>query len=244
MAKIKGTIHSAKDPVPVGSGDIKMLEFFLTIEDGINLMFKIFKPDSKPDMFNAVKDNVGKVIEVEYTETVRDYQGHPETNRKVSQLFVDGKPVAAGGGGRSYGKSPQEIWSIESQSRANRITELWIAGTIKPEDPLVKKLRTWLEKLGEPVPFTQAPVVAPAQQPAAKAAAASKEKTPDKDESSQDEQEGTVSFKNVGEFLTQCNKQLGVDRSGVLQILGISDTTKIADLMEAFQTVRKKVAEG
>lgn len=54
------------------------------------------------------------------------------------------------------GDTPEKRLSIESQSRAERITELWIAAKIPDDDPLVTKLRSWLDKLE-----TQEPAKAP-----------------------------------------------------------------------------------
>ena len=49
-------------------------------------------------------------------------------------------------------KAKLERDSIESQTRAERITELWIAGKIPDEDSLIPKLRAWLGKLGSDLP--------------------------------------------------------------------------------------------
>ncbi len=67
-------------------------------------------------------------------------------------------PVASTNGGKA--DMTTEMWdekqrierdSIESQTRAERITELLIAGQVDWNDKLGMKLRTWLEKLGTSV---------------------------------------------------------------------------------------------
>ena len=113
------------------------------------------------------------------------------------------------------GDSLEKRKSIEDQTRAQRITELWIAGMIARDDNLVTKLRTWLNQLGSPMkaePVKAEPATsAPKEQPKTET------KTPE-------------TFKNVGEFLTSM-KQKGLSRTEVVnELIRLKMITDEADL--------------
>ena len=86
------------------------------------------------------------------------------SNWIVTQMYKDGKPLAekskgyGGSGGGGYrGKSPEEVSSIENQVRVKAIAELWAAGKLENDDPVVHKLKFYLNLLG-----TQTKTSAPA----------------------------------------------------------------------------------
>ncbi len=108
--------------------------------------------------------------------------------------------------------SPVKRNSIENQSRAERITELWIAGKIADDDSLVTKLRAWLDQLGSAKAEPKAELVTnPKEQPKTET------KIPE-------------TFKNVGEFLTAM-KQKGLSRTEVVdELIRLKMITSEADL--------------
>jgi hypothetical protein len=117
----------------------------------------------------------------------------------VTQIFVDGQPVRSKG--RNFGQdSPEKMASIENQKRADLICQLWIAGKIVDNDPLVVKAKAWLSLLG----ITPAPVAAPV---VTKSMAKPSETIPGQ-------------FTNAGEFLTACSKPpLKLNKTQVLAAL-------------------------
>ena len=122
-------------------------------------------------------------------------------------------PAAMNGGD----DSPVKRNSIENQSRAERITELWIAGMIARDDSLVTKLRTWLDQLGSQVkaePLAPDPVTRPKEQ-------------------SKTETKIPETFKNVGEFLTAManKKPVGLSRTETVEeLIRLKLITSEADL--------------
>ncbi len=81
-----------------------------------------------------------------------DPDGNPYWNRKVTQIYIDGKPVSEkkewkGG----YRERPDNSASIESQVAAKIVAELIIAGKVLPGESLAITLLQWCQKrLGDP----------------------------------------------------------------------------------------------
>ena len=96
----------------------------------------------------AQEVGIGGVIELEPVVKGGKVNFTKFTIKKKGTPF---SPTVGGASTSTNGDSPEKRKSIEDQTRAERITELWIAGKILDDDSLVKKLRTWLEKLGSPV---------------------------------------------------------------------------------------------
>ncbi|MCJ7828148.1 MAG: hypothetical protein MUP81_00210 [Dehalococcoidia bacterium] len=149
---------------------------------------------------------VGATIEadVEFTENVSGDKTYH--HNKVIQIYIGGQPVKS----RSRGftpDSPEKLASIESQKRADLICQLWIAGKIPDNDPLVAKVRAWLNLLS----ITPAPAAPAQHQPNATTAKSTEAGT----------------FANAGEFLTTCSKMLGLNKSMVLEILKVDSLNKV-----------------
>lgn len=107
------------------------------------------------------------------------------------------------------GDSPEKRKSIEDQTRAERITELWIAGKIKDDDTLISKLRTWLEKLGSPE---------------RKAEPLTSEKQTTQ----------TGHFENAGQFMAAVQKDFDMNQTAVQERFGCQ-AREIADLDKAWE---------
>jgi hypothetical protein len=129
-------ITEVKEPRPVGNKGAVVYE--VKGEDGL-------KYETFSETFSKYFV-VDKTLEVDVDTVSNQAQdGNTYVHHRITQVYVDSKPVQAKqGGGRSYGKSPQEIASIENQCRSKIITELWIAGKLKDEDTRVKALLGWL----------------------------------------------------------------------------------------------------
>jgi len=104
--KRKITIGKVDEPKLINpEKGTKKLQFKGTGEDGKELAYFTFRSD----LFPAIV--TGKVVEVEFTESHREWDGNPITDRKVNQVIIDGQPVAQGKGfgGKSWGQSPETL---------------------------------------------------------------------------------------------------------------------------------------
>ena len=169
MAREKLTILEVKEPQKVGDKGAQMVKFRARGADGKELWYTTFRQS----LFDSIK--VGIELEVDVETETRTHNGTEYTDRRVSQLYVDGQPVAVkGAGGRPpFGfngrKSPEEIASIEQQVAAKLVAELWIADKLEQDSKEVKALRGWLLKqLSEapaapvkPAPDTKKPATSP-----------------------------------------------------------------------------------
>jgi len=168
---------------------------------------------------------VGATIEadVEFTENISGDKTYH--HNKVIQIYVDGQPVKRKSWQGGNQDSPEKIVSIESQKRADLICQLWIAGKINIEDPLVTKVRAWLNLLGiTSVPTTASPAVA---KPVPNASPAPAQQPP-----------ATGQFANAGEFLMACSKNLMLTKTQVLKKLGI-DTLEKVNFQDAYQLLKE-----
>lgn len=121
-------------------------------------------------------------------------------------------------------ETPIKRQSIEDQNRAGHITNLWIAGKIKDDDSLVKKLRTWLEKLG-----TQ-------EKKAESGGAKTEEET-----AKQPSAPTAPPLKNVGELFARAAK-FGLSPRDVCEAAGIGKREDIQDFDAAWVLTAKKYA--
>jgi len=162
----------------------------------------------------------GDVIDV--TESERGTGNKRDKILKYKK--VEGGQTSAPGASQSYngGDSPEKRKSIEDQTRAERITELWIAGKIEAKDLLVSKLRTWLEKLENTAP-----------EPA--------ENSIKKPEPSSSTEEAIKSghFENLGQFLAACYQERNFNRTDVMTYLSVGKPEEIRDLDAAFKEIMK-----
>lgn len=124
-------------------------------------------------------------------------------------------------------ETPVKRQSIEDQNRAGHITNLWIAGKIKDDDSLVKKLRTWLDKIGTPV--------------AEKKVDAAPEKDEKKTTKPPPEGNGAPPLKNVGELFARAAKY-GISTRDVCEAVGVGKRDDITDLDVAWKATATKFA--
>ncbi len=120
--------------------------------------------------------------------------------------------------GFTNGDSPEKRKSIEDQTRAERITELWIAGKLTDEDILVSKLRDWLEKLGTAITTK-----------------------PQAEKVSSSSSTGAPPLKTVGELFTRASK-FGLSSRDVCEAVGVLKGEDIIDFDEAWVATATKFA--
>ncbi len=116
-SKLALTITSLGEVKKIGDKGAEKFSFKAKGADGKELWYFSFRAS----LFEALRANTN--IEVDLETTTREVDGNTYTDRKVTQIYVDGKPVAEDkqgsfGGGRPWqpqGKSPEERRSIERQ---------------------------------------------------------------------------------------------------------------------------------
>ena len=102
----------------------------------------------RSSLFEHIK--VDANLEVDLEVTTREYEGETYTDRKVMEIYLDGKPVGgeAKGGGRQWGRSAEELASIERQVAVKEVGECFRMGKLGDDHPLVaiylKCLTGWL----------------------------------------------------------------------------------------------------
>ncbi len=103
----------------------------------------------KKDLFENIKAKaVGTLLDCDVETKPFATQDGNRLNYNITQIYVNGQPVATRQQGRyNNDDSPEKRKSIEDQNRAGHITNLWIAGKIADDDSLITKLRGWLDKL-------------------------------------------------------------------------------------------------
>ncbi len=94
---------------------------------------------------------VGTEIDAEITHSEKEVNGNIYRHHRVSQIYVNGEPIRKGSQGnrRNWGKSAEEIESVENQTKAQIITQLWIAQKLLNDCDEVRWLKNWLPKLKE-----------------------------------------------------------------------------------------------
>lgn len=93
-----------------------------------------------------IKPNTEIDVDVESSEKERD--GVTYKSSKITQLYLNGEPVIKKKSTWSNrGKSSEEITSLENQTRANIIADLWKGNKLNADAEEVKMLRHWLCKL-------------------------------------------------------------------------------------------------
>lgn len=201
-------------------GQAKVLEF--TGEDRVS-----YETWSGP-LGEHIKAGAEIVADVEFTENTKD--GKTYFHNKVIQVYVDGRPVKSKQGFSQ--DSPEKIASIESQKRADLICQLWIAGKIRDESLLAVKLQAWLGNLSPEIQSKITPEAPKAESPKIKAKEAPTDAAKPQD----------GEFANTGEFLTACSKNLGLNRTQVLQKLKTTSLDNI-NFTDAYNVLKETKAE-
>ena len=104
-------------------------------------------------LFETIEQGKGKEIDCEVNVSTREWERDGDiqhfTDRKVTQIYVDGLPI--GGQKRQWNQdSPETRASIEAQKRADITAQLWMADKFNEKTPEVIKMRKWL--MGDATP--------------------------------------------------------------------------------------------
>lgn len=225
--KLKVTPGSIARPQEIGEKGARVVRFKAEDEKGNTRVYETWSEELA--YFIKEKAEKDEVIptDISYSEK-EGKDGMIYSHWKVIQCYrADGSPVkekVSRGGGKYYGKSPEERKSIEDQTRAYIIADLWKSGKLDDSNPFVKKLETWLNKLGEPLP-----AISKGDEPTITKPA---DKTEPKAKPEPAKKEG---FANAGEFLKACLDNLGMNRTDVLEAKNISDISDLLDLNQTYQ---------
>ena len=192
-------ITEAKEPRAIGSKGTKVVDF--KAKDGEKeLLFSAFFPRFFPHL------KAGQTIDADVETTEKDNF----INRKLTELYVDGKPIESKKQfGRGEDDSPEKRASIEAQSAFQGVVELLVSKVIDLNHPFARVAIKWgLEKLGGappiPVPPKQPegekPIeVKPPEKPAVVAPVTP---TPSEKPKLTDKSKPGPPFANKGEFFT------------------------------------------
>ncbi len=166
-------------------GDFDVLDFLAKIEgEDTGTKYQV----SYSALFESIKAETTIDCDVVVTEQKQiDPDGNPYRNRKITQIYQDGKPVKEQQGGKMWGKSPETVaMEIDSKFRdtalmqacgfgpVQNVTEVlkvadafyaWLKGEAKPaikapEKPVVKEsLKTEQSKPLLPAKESQKPAI-------------------------------------------------------------------------------------
>ncbi len=232
--RMKIKILEVKERQPIGDKGVVKLAFNATVDGKKAFQFFTFSPS----LFEAIESSVGKEIEAEVIISEVDTKnGSHFVDRKVTQVYIDGKPVKTGSGGKGYnqGYSPEERASIEAQTGVKAVLGLVPHYDNVPSDistrikKSIEKALDWcdLKVDANMKPFVQSET--PAPKPATKKAGAKAKTATDAIP--------TGEFKNPGEFLKACLDVYGLNRTKVLAELNATTLENI-DLKAAWQTIK------
>lgn len=174
VKRSKLTITTEPKETPVGEKQIPKLSFKARNEEGKELAYFTFTHS----LFEFIQKDAE--IDADIETSSREVDGNTYTDRKVTQVYKDGAPVASKqqqGGGGWRGKSPEDLRlerrSIEGQTALKEVGEWLRAGTLEDqelkglyEQALKLKLRAFI---GETPPETDQPKKPPSAKPKAEA---------------------------------------------------------------------------
>ena len=199
-------------------------------------------------LFETVEKGKGKTFEADVVTTESEYG----TQRKVTQIYVDGQPVGGQKQWQARQDSPEKIASIENQKRADIIAQLWMADKLKDSSSQVKKLLKWLDELGASPNPAPKPDIKQAEKDArdlwpdtgTEGEGRSAEKVlpseiPDDPVDQTEKQvEPDPLMNNLGDFFKACYNRYGMAQAQVLKELGGISKGDIGDLADAWAKIK------
>lgn len=134
-------IIEVRDPKEIKPG-LSKLCFTATNGDKQALWYFTFNRD----LFASLQAGQGKDIEADVdVAEPRTVNGQTYIDRKITQVYIDGQPVAkpAPRRPRSAGESPEARASIEAQCAYKGVVDMICAGIMKGDNPLAKLACKW-----------------------------------------------------------------------------------------------------
>lgn len=140
MDRIKLVITEVKEPRPVGQTEV--LEFFAHVgTDTKTLRYGVWSKS----LYEYIKKDA--VIDCDMDTKISDKNdpdGNPYVSRKITQIYIDGKPVGLKQQGR-FGKSSEQIM-IETKGRAKNTALMQACEILKTDKIKLNEILTWADK--------------------------------------------------------------------------------------------------
>jgi hypothetical protein len=179
---------------------------------------------------------VGKALDIEVEDKAWSKGDVSGVNHSIKQVYIDGQPVSGQkkteGSGWSGGKSdPVKNASIEMQHYSSEVRELWIAGKLKDDAPLVKcYLEILSEKLNSKVltDNPQKPQAAPVVQ-----------KETSKPANTNPKAESAIPTTIQGLMQWAAKHGKNCTPSWVEKMLDVKDTSEIKDIALSYHTLKE-----
>lgn len=242
-SRLKLTITEVGARQSVGDkGAVKLLFYARATEAAKALPYFTFSSR----LFETIEGGKGKEIDCDVNVSQRTWDRDGDiqifTDRKVTQIYVDGQPLGGKRFGGGYQDSPEKMASIENQKRADITAQLWIAGKFDEKTPEVKKMRAWL--MGGDVP-AKTPEPKPTRKPEPADSPFPDETSPDAPTAEKaTPAEGTATddlkslpMANLGNLFSSCLHYFKMNQSDVLKELGGITKEQIADPQEAWAQI-------
>jgi len=173
---------------------------------------------------------VGNTIEADVNISQREYDGNTYTDRKVTQIYVDGQPVGQKSGGGWRGKSPEELELSRKSYALSYAKDLCVADKIKLMD-ITKQAQVFERWMADDARTTVEPT-STAVKPTVpeKGTIAQKTATP--------AQENEQPMRNLGDLFRACKAFYNLTPTQVCKELGVSEKESIADIDDAWATIK------
>ncbi|MCK5236293.1 MAG: hypothetical protein KAR06_04830 [Deltaproteobacteria bacterium] len=138
--RTKVQVISVGTPKEVGTQGAKVTQF-KGIDQTTNEEV-VFECWSAPLLEHIIPETV---IDVDVIHSVNETSSGIYTHDKITQVYIDGKPVKSKGSWQGRGgDSPETRASIEGQNAATNVCNLIIADKLAMDTPLAKKVLTYL----------------------------------------------------------------------------------------------------
>lgn len=238
--RVKLTIAEVLPVRTVGERKIPVLDFKA---DGVK--YTIFGREALQKLVVA-----GAVLDCEVETKTREYNGNTYTDHNILNIFQDGQPVSKpGGGGRSFGRSPEERRSIERQCALKCSMEYLSSIPLDVDFDEQKVLAIaelfaqWIA--GEPVKLVPEPAKS-APMPTT-VPTTGKEATKGQKAGKGTSKRDPASIKSMSELYKACKDDFGMMPTDVFAELGVKGYTEIhdtpADCYLKIATARMKSAD-
>jgi len=231
ISRKKLLVISVDEIKSVGDKGAKKLPFKASDESGQHYLYFTFKTD----LFETIQKSVDASIDCEIETSQREYDGNIYTDRKVTQIFVGGEPVAQKKSFGGYrGRSPEEVASIETQCAMKMVCELTISGKINTESPLYGRLLHWLNIKTAGFDLTPAQPVPATSQPTQPKAQAQPQQAEEKHLPTR------RMFGTLQQFLTAASSELHLTTTKICFALKINNVSEIKDFEDAWMILTGK----
>lgn len=173
----------------------------------------------------------GVTYEVEFEISTREYDGNTYTDRRVNQVWVDGKPIREEKKQYNRGKSPEDIASMERTSLWRGFCDIKSSGISLPDD-----VENGILDIARKMIRSQIETSTPKLERTASVESFSKEKQPEPIATINPPEE--VIINTLGDLFTFCLKKWKMNQSQVLKELGVTEPKQIKNIATAYLQIK------